>query len=320
MKFGFAPLVIGLKPDNMEADFENVKEMTILSEKLGFDSVWVFDHLNMAGTFDFGDFTESNLECWTTLTALAMVTEKLRLGTLVMGNPYRLPSVLAKMASTLDVISGGRLDYGIGVGWHEPEFIQYGIPFRTFKERFEMFEEGVEIAKRLWTQKESSFSGKHYTIENARLEPKPIQKPHPPIWVGGMGKRFTLRFIAEHADAWNCSQGFTKTVLKESMDILKGHCKDIGRDFSSIIKSKFIYVVISEDEDEVNSIIEKQRGRFSEEEFRDYHLVGTPEDCTEGIKTYRDIGIEYMMVTFLDTPSSAGMEMFAEKVLPEFKN
>ena len=319
MKFGYAPSLIGLRPYFEEPDFDRIIELTLMSETLGFDSVWTFDHLNMEGDFGFGDFTDNNLEAWTALSALAAVTKKIRLGNLVLCNPFRYPSVLAKMGATLDVISGGRLELGIGVGWHEPEFIQFGIPFRTFKERFEMLEEGIEVIKRLWTQDKASFSGKHYNLKDAVMEPKPIQKPYPPIWIGGVGKQHTLKLVARVADYWNCSQGYEDAVLKDCLKTLEGHCKAIGRDYSTIVKTKFIYVLISEDEDEVEREIEAVRGERSAEEFRDLHIVGAPEDCVEKIESYRELGIDYMIFTFMDTPSSKGLELFGKTVMPEVK-
>ena len=317
MRFGYAPYVIGLLPYFPEVDFETIREQTVLSERLGFEGVWVFDHLSQGGEFPTGTFTDSCLECWTTMTALAMSTEKMRVGALVLCNPFRIPSVLAKMGATLDVISGGRLDMSIGIGWHEPEFTQYGIPFRTFRERYEMLDEGLEIIKGLWSEDEVTFRGKYYKVEDAVMEPKPVQKPRPPIWIGGIGKRYTLRLVAKHADWWNCGHGYDLSILKGCLESLKGHCRDLGRDYETIHKSKFISCFVSEDEGEIAETVEATRGMLPARDFMDLHLIGTPETCLEKIEVFSDLEIEYMMVKFLDTPSSASLELFGKKVLPE---
>jgi len=188
-------------------DYSTLKSVVQECDRLGFDSVWVYDHLQ----FTYGP----TLECWTVLSALAEVTREIRIGPLVTCNMFRYPSLLAKMAATVDMISKGRLNFGIGAGWHETEALAYGIPFPKGSIRVEMLDEALSIIKKLWTEEEASFKGKHYSVNKAVCLPKPIQKPHPPILIGGGGNKM-LRLIAKHADAWNSGfvspEGFEKEV------------------------------------------------------------------------------------------------------------
>jgi F420-dependent oxidoreductase-like protein len=200
-------------------------------DTLGYDTAWVFDHFLPI----FSDPTEPCLEAWTALSALAMATKKVRIGAMVTGNTYRHPAVLAKMATTLDIISGGRLILGIGAGWFEQEHEEYGIPFHTTGGRLRRLDEAIEIIKRLWTEERTSFSGQHYDLRNASFNPKPLQKPHPPILVGASGENIALGIVARHAQMWN-SFG-TPEVFRHKIARLAEHCERTGRDPATIEKS-----------------------------------------------------------------------------------
>src|SRR5215471_13904713 len=185
------------------------------------------------------------LESWKTISVLAGVTSKIKLGTMMTGIIYRYPSILAKIGATLDVLSKGRLFMGIGAAWNE-ESLAYGILFPSIKERFVRLEEAIQIIRKMWTDEPStSFNGKCYQIKNAYCNPKPIQKPSPPIMIGGTGERQTLRIVAKYGDACNLF-GSVETV-KRKLSILKEHCKSIGRDYDSILKTKLVRVVIEDD-------------------------------------------------------------------------
>jgi F420-dependent oxidoreductase-like protein len=200
-------------------------------DTLGYDTAWVFDHFLPI----FSDPTGPCLEAWTALSALAMATKKVRIGAMVTGNTYRHPAVLAKMATTLDIISGGRLILGIGAGWFEQEHEEYGIPFHTTGGRLRRLDEAIEIIKRLWTEERTSFSGQHYDLRNASFNPKPLQKPHPPILVGASGENIALGIVARHAQMWN-SFG-TPDVFRHKIARLAEHCERTGRDPATIEKS-----------------------------------------------------------------------------------
>ena len=197
-----------------------------------FESGWTFDHFYPI----FSDSTGPCLEGWTTLTALAQATKRLRLGTLVTGIHYRHPAVLANMAAALDVISDGRLELGIGAGWNEEESGAYGIELGSIRERFDRFEEACEVLISLLSNETTNFDGKFYQLKDARNEPKGPQRPHPPICIGGSGEKRTLRITARYAQHWNFAGG-PPDMFAHKRDVLASHCADIGRDPKEITKS-----------------------------------------------------------------------------------
>jgi F420-dependent oxidoreductase-like protein len=197
-----------------------------------FESGWTFDHFYPI----FSDSTGPCMEGWITLTALAQATRRLRLGTLVTGIHYRHPAVLANMAATLDIVSGGRLEIGIGAGWNEEESGAYGIPLGSPKERSDRFEEACEVIVGLLTQETTTFKGAYYELTEARCEPKAVQRPHPPICIGGSGEKRTLRTAARFAQHWNFVGG-TPEQFTRAVDVLHQHCADIGRDPAEILLS-----------------------------------------------------------------------------------
>ena len=197
-----------------------------------FESGWTFDHFYPI----FGDSTGPCLEGWITLTALAQATRRLRVGVLVTGNVYRHPAVLANMAASLDIISGGRLELGLGAGWNEEECGAYGIELGSLKERFDRFDEALQVIIGLLTDTMTDFAGEHYTLKGARCEPKPIQRPHPPIVIGGTGERRTLRSVARYAQHWN-HPGASVADWQAKLEVLHRHCADVGRDPKEIMTS-----------------------------------------------------------------------------------
>jgi F420-dependent oxidoreductase-like protein len=200
-----------------------------------FESGWTFDHFYPI----FSDNTGPCMEGWTTLTALAQATTRLRMGTLVTGIHYRHPAILANMATTLDIVSGGRLELGIGAGWNEEESGAYGIELGTPGQRSDRFEEACEVIVGLLTQETTNFNGRYYQLTDARNEPKPVQRPHPPICVGGSGERRTLRTAARFAQHWNFVGG-TPEEFARKREILHEHCEDIGRDPTEILLSSHV--------------------------------------------------------------------------------
>jgi F420-dependent oxidoreductase-like protein len=200
-----------------------------------FESGWTFDHFYPI----FSDSTGPCMEGWITLTALAQATTRLRLGTLVTGIHYRHPAILANMATTLDIVSGGRLELGIGAGWNEEESGAYGIELGTPSQRSDRFEEACEVIVGLLTQETTTFNGEYYQLSDARNEPKPVQRPHPPICVGGSGERRTLRTAARFAQHWNFVGG-TPEEFARKRDVLHQHCEDLGRDPAEILLSSHV--------------------------------------------------------------------------------
>lgn len=196
------------------------------------EHAWAFDHFIPLGP----DITGPQLEGWTLLGALAARTERLRIGLMVTGNIYRHPAVLAKIGATVDAISHGRLDFGIGAGWNEIECNMYGIPLYSTGERIRRLGEACEVVKRLWTETVANFDGKYYQLKDARCEPKPVQKPYPPYVIGGSGEQLTLRVVAEYANIWNFVGGSVET-LHHKNEVLDRHCAAIGRDPKTIERS-----------------------------------------------------------------------------------
>jgi alkanesulfonate monooxygenase SsuD/methylene tetrahydromethanopterin reductase-like flavin-dependent oxidoreductase (luciferase family) len=279
-------------------------------ERLGFHSVWLDDHL-MYGTMPI-------LECWTTLAALASITSRIRLGTMVTSNAFRNPALLAKMAANVDVISNGRLEFGLGAGIQPQEHLAYGYPFPNPAVRIEKLKESVEIIKLLWTKKQGSYSNQYYHIEEAVCEPKPLQKPHPPITIGGTGEKL-LRVTAEHANRFDFSYQPTIKDYKDKLNLLEKTCKSVGRAFEEIEKSCWPegQIILGSDQEELEEKIGqlKPKGE-SRKNFERTHFLGTPDMLTARIQPYLGLGVTHFMLFFSDLPELRSLKLFAEKILP----
>ncbi|MDQ6657581.1 MAG: TIGR03560 family F420-dependent LLM class oxidoreductase [Actinomycetota bacterium] len=225
------PLRFGLKL-SQNASIQQLRELWQIADGGGFDHCWNMDHFATLGPSQTGDI----FEAWTLLAGMAQATSKVRIGCAVTGNTYRHPAVLAKMAVTVDHLSGGRLEFGIGSAWAENEHTMLGLPFGTVKSRADWLAEALPIITSLWTQPTTTFTGTHYQLMDAIAEPKPVQQPHPPIWIGGSGRKRTLRMVAEHAQVWNAAGGAPKEIAELS-GVLDQHCADIGRDPAEIRRS-----------------------------------------------------------------------------------
>jgi F420-dependent oxidoreductase-like protein len=256
---------------------------------------------------------EPMLEGWTVISMLAAITTKIKLGTLVTGIIYRYPSVLAKIAATLDVLSKGRLFMGIGAAWNEQESLAYGISFPSNQERLLRLDEAIQVIRKMWTDEPyASFNGKYYQIRNAYCNPKPIQKPSPPILVGGSGERKTLKIVAKYADACNLF-GSPETVRKK-LDILKEHCKSVGRDYSSILKTKLSVVIVDDNNDMAINRVRKTFVGMPEEQIKEFVIYGTPEDVSRKIEILEQVGIQYLIVDLEPDRELEALDTFASKV------
>jgi alkanesulfonate monooxygenase SsuD/methylene tetrahydromethanopterin reductase-like flavin-dependent oxidoreductase (luciferase family) len=225
------------------------------------------------------------------------------------------------MSSTLDVISGGRFELGIGAGWAKTEHEAYGIPFGKPRERVEKLEEAVTIIKKMWIEENPSFQGKYYSINGAVCEPKPIQRPRPPIWIGGGGEKLTLRAVAKHADGCNFI-GLSVEEYKHKLEVLTKHCDSVGRRISDVRKSWQGGVIIGENTAEVKSKIKAtvKSGDVSSLDIESHSIVGTPERCIQRVGEYVDIGTDRFMLSFPESATDlSGLGLFGEKVLPSFK-
>jgi F420-dependent oxidoreductase-like protein len=226
------PLRFGLKLAPQLTTVDEMRAVWRVADEAGFDHVWNFDHFAAI----VGDPAGDVLEGWTLLGAMAEATSRTRIGCMVTGNTYRHPGVLAKIAVTVDHLSNGRLEFGIGAAWAENEHAMLGLEFGRVGQRIERLAEACTLMKLLWTEERASFRGRYYELTDALANPKPVQKPYPPIWIGGSGERKTLRVVAEHADVWNATTGDPDEDARVS-GVLDRHCADIGRDPAEIRRS-----------------------------------------------------------------------------------
>lgn len=299
--------------EGAENKWNKAVEIAVLAEQLGFDSIWVYDHFHNVPV----PAHEAVFECWTTIAAISQRTSRIRLGQMVGCNSYRNPGLLAKITSTVDVISGGRLDWGIGAGWYENEYRGYGYEFKKPSDRIGMLRETVEIVKSMWTNAETTYDGKYYKMERANCDPKPLQQPTPPVWIGGGGEKVTLRVVAEHADVSNFGSSVEEFVRKR--EILKGHCAAIGRDEETIRKTVSSEVFIRETEKEIIEAGSRSLWGEPAESWRAKALVGTPEQVSEKIQRYLDAGCTGFVPWCPDYPSTETLELFARHVMPNFR-
>jgi F420-dependent oxidoreductase-like protein len=225
-------LRIGLKLSPQDTTVAESRAIWKIADEAGFDHVWNFDHFAAI----MADPELDVFEGWTMLAAMAEATSRVRIGCMVTGNTYRHPAILAKMAATVDHLSAGRLEMGIGAAWAEIEHDMLGLHFGTVGERIARMAEACVVMKGLWADGRTTFEGRYYTITDAIANPKPVQKPHPPLWIGGRGERKTLRVVAEHADVWNAPGGDPDEVARLS-GVLDAHCADVGRDPAEIARS-----------------------------------------------------------------------------------
>lgn len=233
-----------------------LKDIVTTADQAGFYSLWVMDHYyQIKGLFGEA-YTDPMLEAYTTLGYMAALTEKAYLGALVTGVIYRHPSVLMKMVSTLDILSGGRAYFGIGAAWYEEEAKGYGIPYPSTSERFEQLEDSLRLAKALWSADETAFEGKHVSAPAITNNPRPISKPYPRIMIGGTGPNKTLRMVAQYADACNIGDWVGSDNMQKALDTLKGHCEALGRDYASVEKTALGTVHLS-GKDTVDGVISR---------------------------------------------------------------
>jgi F420-dependent oxidoreductase-like protein len=331
----------GLQHPNFSYDYSDQNTSRIIdtlsnlvskAENRGFDSFWVMDHFHQISVV--GKPEEPMLEGWTTISVLAGITTKIRLGTLVTGVIYRYPSVLAKIAATLDVLSKGRLFLGIGAAWNEEESIAYGIggesassngktkgpsriSFPSNKERLSRLEEALQIIRKMWTEEPyASFEGKYYQIHNAYCNPKPIQKPTPPILIGGSGEKRTLKIVAKYADA--CNLFGSAGTVKKKLDILKAHCKSVNRDYNSILKTKLGVVVIDNDGRKAKKRVQQAFMGMPEAQLKEFAIFGTPEEVLNEIREFEDAGLQYLIVDLEPQREIEALEVFADEIIKKY--
>ena len=315
-------------PDGRPADLDATIEGARRAEELGFDSVWVSDHFFLdLSKYGGSSQRHGSLEAMTTLAATAMDTERVRLGTLVLCEAFRHPPVLAKMAATLDIISDGRLDLGLGAGWYEDEYRAFGFRFPPTGERIARLREAVDIVGGMLSNERFTYDGKYYRVEDAPNDPPPVQRPRPPIWVGGKGGPKVMRIVAEAADGWNTVWRWSPDAYAERLRELDRACERAGRDPASVRKSVGLYTVVGSDARDLDSWWDRtiehapiDATGIGRDDFARDTLVGTAEECVARIKEFEALGVEHLICSFGLVPFSLidpeQMELFARAVLP----
>jgi F420-dependent oxidoreductase-like protein len=293
--------------DDPSQQWQTTVDIAVLAEELGFDSVWVYDHFHNVPR----PIHSTVFECWTVMAAISQRTSRVRLGQMVSCNAYRHPAVVAKITSTIDVISGGRLDLGIGAGWYEHEYKGYGFEFGSPKERIGMLREGVEIIKSMWTQPDTVYDGKYYQLAGAQCDPKPLQKPTPPIWIGGGGEQLTLRVVARHGNWANFGGGAPMAVFENKSKLLAEHCAAVGRDFDEIGRSVSGDIFIRETEAELRAAGSKSLTGQPFDDWAAGHFVGTPEQVAEKMQAYIDRGARGFVPWCADFPDTETLHHYA---------
>ncbi len=302
----------GIQTGPQHVTWPEVLNIWQVADGLKFDTAWTFDHFFPI----MSDPKGSQLEGWITLTALAQATRHVRVGTLVTGITYREPAVLAKMGATLDVITGGRLEMGLGAAWFQQEHEALGIPFPPVAERIKRLGEACEVIKRMWTEDAATWDGQYYHIKEAYCNPKPVQKPHPPILIGGGGEQLTLKMVARYADAWNAFGSLD--VFKHKIEVLERHCEAIGRDPNTIEKSVSMPPVLYKDRSKLDAMLADMASRraMTIDEAKANMLWGTPDDAIEKIEAFRDLGVTHIILSLRAPYDPAQLELFSREVLP----
>ncbi|MBM4268465.1 MAG: LLM class F420-dependent oxidoreductase [Deltaproteobacteria bacterium] len=307
-------LRFGIQTPQEGARFEDLAQHWREAEKLGYDTLWLDDHFYGVVTPPEAD----QLEAWVTLAALARETSTVRFGLLVGCNSYRQPSLVAKMAASLDVISGGRLEFGLGAGWFQREYEDYGYPFPPMGTRLAQLAEALEICVRMWREEPAGFDGKHYRLRNALNQPQPVQKPHPPIMIGGAGEKVLLRLVARYAQMWN--MGGSVDVIRQKSAVLDRHCADLGRNPAEIERSWFGPVLIDDDAERLDRRLRKRAERSGSDPRNDGSMiVGTPEQVIRRIDEYVAIGVTHFIAMFGRVDDLRATQVFAEHVIRHYR-
>ncbi len=293
--------------------YEAMTHVAKVADGAGFDSIWVYDHFHTVPE----PVLETCFECWSITAGLVRDTQNVKVGQMVGCNGYRNPALYAKIASTVDVMSHGRLYAGIGAGWYEHEWRAYGYGFPETRDRMRMFREACEIIHKMWTEDYPKFDGEYYTIDGAINEPKGVQKPHPPLWIGGSGEQVTLKLVAKWGDA--CNIGGGPDVLTHKFEVLKKHCDNLGRNYDEIVRSTSVNVHLVEKDSDREKITEKARGSKSYAEYSEQTMVGTPDEIIERLRPLQEAGVNYFIVYIPRVAyEPEQVNWFAQEVISKF--
>ncbi|AOW94995.1 LLM class F420-dependent oxidoreductase [Rhodococcus sp. WMMA185] len=325
MRFGlFVPQgwrldLVGIDPADQ---WSVMRDIALRADQKSWDSLWVYDHFHTVPV----PTEEATHEAWTLMSALAAVTSRVRLGQMCTAMSYRNPAYLAKVAATIDIISGGRIEMGIGGGWYEHEWRAYGYGFPSAGERLGRLDEGVQIMRQAWAEGSATLDGKHYQVDGAIVRPRPLQEGGIPLWIAGGGEKVTLKIAAKYAQYTNFD-GTPETFARKS-ELLRGHCDTVGTDFDAIVRSANYNVAIGATEAEVEQRLETLKQRLtpyvgadaaegSLAAFRGLPAVGTPEQIVEKLSSLEKQGMTYGIFYFPEAAyDTSGIELFEQEVLP----
>jgi len=302
----------GVTLPQIKRSWQETRAAALEFEALGFQSLWLNDHL-----YGIPAPTIPILEGWTTLSAVGGITTKPELGLLVSPPGFRNPALYAKMIATLDQITGGRVIVGVGAGWYVQEFEHYGFAFPPTRIRLEQLREAVTIMKRMWTEEAPSFHGKHFRIDRVQCLPRPTRRP--PLLIGGGGEKVLLRIAAEHADVWN-NLAVHQAALATKIEVLRRHCREVGRDFDSIELSQQTLVVIGEDERDGREQMKKATRLFGGHlgDIENHGIWGSAEQVIERLEHHVRLGVRHFVIEFFGRDTRTPAHLFAERVLPAF--
>ncbi|MEI7768684.1 MAG: LLM class F420-dependent oxidoreductase [Chloroflexales bacterium] len=318
VQFGtFAPQGWRLDLIEIADPVEKYEAMTAVAQAVdaipAYDSVWVYDHFHTVPRIEH----EAVFEAWTITAALARDTKRVKVGQMVTCLGYRNPALAAKIASTVDVLSHGRLYYGIGAGWYEHEWRAYGYGFPETRDRMRAFREATQILVKMWTEPEASFEGEYYHIRGAINEPKGVQKPYPSLWIGGGGEQITLKLVAQYGNA--CNVGGSPDELRHKFAVLREHCERLGRSYDEIIRSSNVNIIFVKAGEDIAAATEQVRATYgwSVDQMRQQAIVGTPQQVAEEIQAKVDAGVNYVITYFPRVAyDHAPLHTFADEVAP----
>ena len=297
----------GIPPENQ---WDTILKASKQIEDLNYESVWVYDHFHTVPS----PTQDPTFECWSLMAALSQVTEKVRIGQMCTCNSYRNPAYLTKVASTIDSMSGGRLEFAIGAGWYDQEYKAYGYDYPTAGVRLKMLEEALQIYIAMNTKDKASFNGEYYSINNAINQPKPLQKPYPPLWVCGGGEKVTLKLLAKYGDYGNWDVDVEGFISKSN--ILKNHCEQQNRDYSEIKKTLHTNVVIGENDKDLNNKLNKisEVTGIPKEMYIDKPLIGTVDKVFNTIDEFKSVECAHIIAYVPDIVWGNSLEILSEKI------
>jgi alkanesulfonate monooxygenase SsuD/methylene tetrahydromethanopterin reductase-like flavin-dependent oxidoreductase (luciferase family) len=306
-------LDIGVYVPQIGLTYQDVMHRALRCEELGIRTLWLYDHLYGPGAPDV-----SSLEAWTLATAVLSRTERLRVGHMVLCNQFRHPAVLAKMATTLDQISGGRLEFGIGSGSIEDEHHRIGLEWGSFAQRSERLAEALEILSQAFAENVINFAGTHYTVQNMPIIPGPVQLPRPPIIVGGAGEKYTMPLVARYADVWNVPT-YALGELEHKVSVLRSICESIGRDPETIVLSVEAVMALAPDDASLPKVRETAERRFGVPGFglNEGGLIGTPQVIVDRLRELQALGFQQVVLFTHDRASDQTLELLASRVISE---